>query len=298
MTDNAKSGTKKSEASAAKDHGVLYIGMDMGTSRTAVSASNGVRESLFSVVGYPKDHVSQKLLKKDRLFGQEAIDKRLSLQFYRPLENGVLKGTEGDKTIYLDGEAFGQLKDGPRVDIDYPSGDGRRGGDFRLWGWLIWKKPQPTTTLTLTATFLQDAIVGTVSAVEPVRGASVLAVRAGADHGPFAVTDANGDYRFLRVPFGDYKVSVKVGQEEASKTGKIPGPGFSAGDFAGRRLVEVSGVGNVTSEKLVAIGIDHPALLASADTAKLAADLGVTEEGANKLIFGAQDFLLALLDDE
>ncbi len=98
MTDNAKSGTKKSEASAAKDHGVLYIGMDMGTSRTAVSASNGVRESLFSVVGYPKDHVSQKLLKKDRLFGQEAIDKRLSLKFYRPLENGVLKGTGGNKS--------------------------------------------------------------------------------------------------------------------------------------------------------------------------------------------------------
>lgn len=98
MTDNAKTGTKTSETPTAKDHGVLYIGMDLGTSRTAVSASNGVRESLFSVVGYPKDHVSQKLLKKDRLFGQEAIDKRLSLRFYRPLENGVLKSAEDSKT--------------------------------------------------------------------------------------------------------------------------------------------------------------------------------------------------------
>jgi len=96
MTDNAKPGAQGSEP-PTKDHGVLYIGMDLGTSRTAVSASNGVRESLFSVVGYPKDHVSQKLLKKDRLFGQEAIDKRLSLRFYRPLENGVLKGSEGEK---------------------------------------------------------------------------------------------------------------------------------------------------------------------------------------------------------
>jgi len=98
MTDNTKSDTKKSAAPTSKDHGVLYIGMDLGTSRTAVSASNGVRESLFSVVGYPKDHVSQKLLKRDRLFGQEAIDKRLSLQFYRPLENGVLKNTDGNKS--------------------------------------------------------------------------------------------------------------------------------------------------------------------------------------------------------
>lgn len=97
MTDTIKPGTSASATPASKDHGVLYIGMDLGTSRTAISASNGVRESLFSVVGYPKDHVSQKLLKKDRLFGQEAIDKRLSLRFFRPLENGVLKSTGGNK---------------------------------------------------------------------------------------------------------------------------------------------------------------------------------------------------------
>ncbi|MCA8956429.1 MAG: rod shape-determining protein [Planctomycetes bacterium] len=74
-----------------KDHGVLYIGMDLGTSRTAISASNGVRECMFSLVGYPKDHVARKLLGKDVLIGKEAAEKRLSLQFYRPLEKGVLK---------------------------------------------------------------------------------------------------------------------------------------------------------------------------------------------------------------
>ena len=63
----------------------------MGTWRTAISASNGARESLFSVVGYPKDVVSVKLLQKKVLFGQEAVDKRLSLEFFRPLEKGVLK---------------------------------------------------------------------------------------------------------------------------------------------------------------------------------------------------------------
>ncbi|MEE9128231.1 MAG: MamK family actin-like protein [Planctomycetota bacterium] len=97
MTDNSKTQTKKAEVPRAKDHGVLYIGMDLGTSRTAISASNGVRESMFSIVGYPKDHVSRKMLGKDRLFGQEAIDKRLSLQFLRPLESGVLKSVGGGK---------------------------------------------------------------------------------------------------------------------------------------------------------------------------------------------------------
>jgi len=65
-----------------KDHGVLYIGMDLGTSRTSISASNGVRETVYSMVGYPKDVVSQKLLKKDVLFGKEALEKRLSLKLY------------------------------------------------------------------------------------------------------------------------------------------------------------------------------------------------------------------------
>ena len=46
-----------------------------------------------SFVGYPKDVVSRKLLKKDVLYGDEAIEKRLSLDCYRPLEHGVLKGS-------------------------------------------------------------------------------------------------------------------------------------------------------------------------------------------------------------
>src|SRR6188508_628955 len=82
-------GTKTTEVK--KDHGVLYMGIDLGTSRTSVSASNGVRETVYSIVGYPKDVVSRKLLQKDVLFGKEAIDKRLSLKMFKPLEKGVLK---------------------------------------------------------------------------------------------------------------------------------------------------------------------------------------------------------------
>jgi rod shape-determining protein MreB len=71
--------------------------MDFGTSRTSVSASNGVRETVYSTVGYPKDIVSMKLLKKDVLFGKDAIERRLSLKLYRPLEKGVIKmGDDAD----------------------------------------------------------------------------------------------------------------------------------------------------------------------------------------------------------
>ena len=94
---NNKSTAKPKKNKQDKSGGVLYLGIDLGTSRTSVTASNGVRETIASFVGYPKDVVSKKLLKKDVLFGQEAIDKRLSLNLYRPLGQGVLKcSQDGD----------------------------------------------------------------------------------------------------------------------------------------------------------------------------------------------------------
>ncbi|MHC4392967.1 MAG: MamK family actin-like protein [Planctomycetota bacterium] len=89
------------DASATADEdktkGVLYIGIDLGTSRTSIASSNGMRETVWSYVGYPKDVVSRKLLKKDKLFGKEAVNKRLSLDLYRPFQKGVLKYSSGEE---------------------------------------------------------------------------------------------------------------------------------------------------------------------------------------------------------
>ncbi len=82
------------EGATGKNHGVLYLGIDLGTSRTSVSASNGVRETVSSYVGYPRDVVSRKLLKKDVLFGDDAIQHRLSLNLYRPLAHGVINAQD------------------------------------------------------------------------------------------------------------------------------------------------------------------------------------------------------------
>jgi rod shape-determining protein MreB len=79
----------KDEAKATE--GVLYLGIDLGTSRTSVCSSNGVRSTVESFVGYPKDAISMKLLKRSVLFGEDARKHRLSLNLYRPLEHGVLK---------------------------------------------------------------------------------------------------------------------------------------------------------------------------------------------------------------
>ncbi len=81
----------------AGDEGICWVGMDLGTSRTAVSSSAGVRENTFSLVGYPKDVVSRKLLGDGPLFGADVLKHRLSLNVYRPLEAGVIKGSDDGK---------------------------------------------------------------------------------------------------------------------------------------------------------------------------------------------------------
>src|SRR6185295_17889395 len=82
------------DSGARRDSGILHVGIDLGTSRTSVSASNGARETLASYVGYPRDVVSRKLLKKDVVFGDEAIRHRLSLNLYRPLAHGVIDSAD------------------------------------------------------------------------------------------------------------------------------------------------------------------------------------------------------------
>jgi rod shape-determining protein MreB and related proteins len=79
--------------------GVLYVGIDLGTSQTVISSSNGTRAVVESFVGYPRDLVSRKLLNKDVLFGADALKNRLSLQLYRPLEKGVIKYSDDSAGI-------------------------------------------------------------------------------------------------------------------------------------------------------------------------------------------------------
>ncbi len=86
-----------------RQSGVLYLGMDLGTSRTAVAASNGIRESILTVVGYPKDVVSRKLFKgREALFGEDAVKNRTSLNYHRPLAEGVIINSDEEKKAARD----------------------------------------------------------------------------------------------------------------------------------------------------------------------------------------------------
>lgn len=77
----------------------LYLGIDLGTSRSVIAASNGVEAEVLSIVGWPKDFVAQRALGgREVLFGAEALEHRLAVELYRPLDNGVLRdGTPQDQ---------------------------------------------------------------------------------------------------------------------------------------------------------------------------------------------------------
>ncbi len=84
---------QENEISRKKDN--LYVGIDLGTSSSAIVASNGNKNWVESYVGWPKDFIASKVLGKSILFGSEAIKNRLSINIFRPFEHGVIKeGTE------------------------------------------------------------------------------------------------------------------------------------------------------------------------------------------------------------
>ena len=98
--------TKTILESQADDSGrevqAMVMGIDLGTSRSSIAAMNGVRKTVESYVGYAKDAVSRKHLGADILYGRDALDNAMSVNLYRPLEKGVIKGTLGDDADELD----------------------------------------------------------------------------------------------------------------------------------------------------------------------------------------------------
>ena len=73
------------------DREIFYVGMDLGSFKTSVMASNGRRETIHTTVGWPKDHVARAMLGCDVVFGEQVLQKRLALDVVRPFAKGALK---------------------------------------------------------------------------------------------------------------------------------------------------------------------------------------------------------------
>lgn len=74
----------------------LFIGMDLGTFKTSVASSTGVRDVLVSAVGWPKDQIARTMLGRDVIFGKDIVEQRLALNVVRPFEKGSLKYNNQD----------------------------------------------------------------------------------------------------------------------------------------------------------------------------------------------------------
>ena len=76
-----------------------YLGIDLGTSRTSISTSSGIRETVWSYVGYTRDHVAKKKFGgREVIYGKEAVENRMSLNLVRPLAGGSIKHRGGKDT--------------------------------------------------------------------------------------------------------------------------------------------------------------------------------------------------------
>ncbi len=73
------------------DTNPVFVGMDLGTFKTSVASSAGLRDCTPTAVGWPKDHIARTMLGRDVVFGQDLTDHRLALDVIRPFEKGVLK---------------------------------------------------------------------------------------------------------------------------------------------------------------------------------------------------------------
>ncbi|HIJ83868.1 MAG: hypothetical protein HW380_1214 [Magnetococcales bacterium] len=76
----------------------LFLGIDLGTSRTTIMSSRGGKGLVRSVVGYPKDILGVKLLNRTFAVGDEALAKKSYMDLHFPLEDGVLKETGEQNT--------------------------------------------------------------------------------------------------------------------------------------------------------------------------------------------------------
>jgi len=68
----------------------LFIGIDLGTSSTAIMTNRGHKQSFRSVVGHPIDIIARNMVGKTFLVGDEALESQDCLNLCYPLREGVI----------------------------------------------------------------------------------------------------------------------------------------------------------------------------------------------------------------
>jgi rod shape-determining protein MreB len=96
----------------------LFVGMDLGTFKTSIASSAGVRDVIYSAVGWPKDHVARTMLGREVIFGKDIMEQRLALNIIRPFERGVLKYNDS-KAAGLPPEKVAKYTEAARLLVEH-----------------------------------------------------------------------------------------------------------------------------------------------------------------------------------
>ena len=129
---------------------LLLVGIDLGTSQSAISTSAGEQRVVDSYVGWPVDAVARKILKKKVLFGSDAVENRTMLEVHRPLERGLLKeGSDKDQQAIR--ELLAHL-----LDLAGVSALRKSGGKARAFVWV------PAEALRVNKQHVREAMRGLV----------------------------------------------------------------------------------------------------------------------------------------
>ncbi|HKB40660.1 MAG TPA: rod shape-determining protein [Gemmataceae bacterium] len=115
------------------ENGRTYIGMDLGTFKTSVGSSTGIRDVVYSAVGWPKDHVARTMLGRDVVFGKDIVDHRLALNVIRPFEKGALKYSD-HREAGLSQESVSRHKEAARLLVQHAVSLTRPPGGAPVYG--------------------------------------------------------------------------------------------------------------------------------------------------------------------
>ena len=181
--------------------------------------------------------------------------------------------------LYLDGDNFGAPQDA-RVGARFPSGDGRRGGDFEMWFWLE-RGDLVTPPQGLTVTASADGPDIFVSVLDQT-GARIPGARVTLSTATAVLrsgtTDAGGFLVFRAVTNGTYSVNASAGGLSGRQTVTVTAGG----------LRSLGGVGATFQKRLEAAGISTIEEVAALDVPKLAKILGTSEPQAKKILAEAK----------
>lgn len=94
MTDkkpNPEGAPSETKSSKVNPPDIIFLGLDLGTSQSAIATSTGLKLNVASIVGWPKDFVAYNVVKKHIVFGDDCLKHWPSLEVVYPLEKGVIK---------------------------------------------------------------------------------------------------------------------------------------------------------------------------------------------------------------